>query len=39
VLDVLASPEEWAERGLERAQAFSWDATARATDEVYAELL
>jgi glycosyltransferase involved in cell wall biosynthesis len=39
VLDVLAAPDEWAARGLARAQAFSWDATARATDEVYAELL
>jgi glycosyltransferase involved in cell wall biosynthesis len=39
VLDVLASPAEWVRRGLERARAFSWDATARATDEVYAELL
>ena len=39
VLDVLAEPDEWAARGLVRAQAFSWDATARATDEVYSELL
>jgi glycosyltransferase involved in cell wall biosynthesis len=39
VLDVLTAPDEWAARGLVRAQAFSWDATARATDEVYAELL
>jgi glycosyltransferase involved in cell wall biosynthesis len=39
VLDVLASPEEWSARGLVRARGFSWDATARATDEVYAELL
>ncbi len=39
VLDVLSAPDEWAARGLVRAQAFSWDATARATDEVYAELL
>jgi glycosyltransferase involved in cell wall biosynthesis len=39
VLDVLAAPEEWVARGLVRAQSFSWDSTARATDEVYAELL
>jgi glycosyltransferase involved in cell wall biosynthesis len=39
VLDVLAAPDEWARRGLERAARFSWDATARATDAVYAELL
>jgi glycosyltransferase involved in cell wall biosynthesis len=39
VLDVLAAPEEWVARGLARAAAFSWDATARATDAVYAELL
>jgi len=39
VLDVLAAPEEWAARGLARAASFSWGATARATDEVYAELL
>jgi glycosyltransferase involved in cell wall biosynthesis len=39
VLDVLAAPEEWVARGLARAAGFSWDATARATDAVYAELL
>jgi glycosyltransferase involved in cell wall biosynthesis len=39
VRDVLATPDEWTRRGLERAQAFSWDETARATDAVYAELL
>ena len=39
VIDVLASPDEWVERGLARARSFSWEATARATDEVYAELL
>jgi glycosyltransferase involved in cell wall biosynthesis len=39
VLDVLAAPDEWAARGLGRARAFSWEATARATDDVYAELL
>jgi alpha-1,3-rhamnosyl/mannosyltransferase len=38
VLDVLASPEEWARRGLARAQRFSWDTTARETDAVYGEL-
>jgi glycosyltransferase involved in cell wall biosynthesis len=38
VLDVLAAPEPWRERGIARAAEFSWDATARATDEVYGEL-
>lgn len=39
VLDVLAAPAEWTALGLARAASFSWDATARATDDVYAELL
>ncbi len=39
VLDVLAEPDGWTRRGLERAAGYSWDATARATDSVYAELL
>lgn len=39
VRDVLDTPEEWRARGLARAQQFSWEATARATDAVYAELL
>jgi glycosyltransferase involved in cell wall biosynthesis len=39
VRDVLDAPGEWAARGLERAQLFSWDATARAHDAVYRELL
>jgi glycosyltransferase involved in cell wall biosynthesis len=38
ILDVLADPAPWVERGLSRAQLFSWDATARATDAVYREL-
>ncbi len=38
VLDVLAAPEEWSARGLERAKLFSWEATARAHDAVYREL-
>jgi len=37
--DVLADPAPWIARGLERVRHFSWDATARATDAVYAELL
>ena len=37
--DVLAEPAPWITRGLERAKRFTWDATARATDAVYAELL
>jgi glycosyltransferase involved in cell wall biosynthesis len=39
VLDVLADPAPWIARGLARAAEFSWDATARATDAVYRELL
>ena len=39
VLDVLAAPEGWSARGLERAQLFSWEATARAHEDVYRELL
>jgi glycosyltransferase involved in cell wall biosynthesis len=39
VLDVLAAPAEWSTRGLERARLFSWDATARAHEDVYRELL
>jgi glycosyltransferase involved in cell wall biosynthesis len=39
VRDVLGDPSTWTARGLERARAFSWDATARETDAVYAELL
>jgi glycosyltransferase involved in cell wall biosynthesis len=39
VSDVLADPAPRIARGLERAQQFSWNETARATDEVYAELL
>jgi glycosyltransferase involved in cell wall biosynthesis len=38
VREVLAAPDEWSRRGLERAQLFSWDATARAHDAVYREL-
>jgi glycosyltransferase involved in cell wall biosynthesis len=38
VLDLLADPAPWTERGLARAQLFSWDATARGTDAVYREL-
>jgi glycosyltransferase involved in cell wall biosynthesis len=39
VRDVLADPQPWIDRGLERAAHFSWDGTARATDAVYADLL
>jgi glycosyltransferase involved in cell wall biosynthesis len=39
VLDVLADPQPWVERGLRRAASFSWDETARRTDAVYGELL
>jgi glycosyltransferase involved in cell wall biosynthesis len=36
--DVLRDPEPWIARGLERAKLFTWDACARAHDEVYREL-
>jgi glycosyltransferase involved in cell wall biosynthesis len=36
--DVLADGDAWRRRGLGRAQAFTWDETARRHDEVYAEL-
>jgi glycosyltransferase involved in cell wall biosynthesis len=35
---VLADPAPWIARGLERAKAFTWDACARAHDDVYREL-
>ena len=38
VLDVLGDPAPWTERGLARAEQFSWDETARLTDAVYSEL-
>jgi glycosyltransferase involved in cell wall biosynthesis len=36
--EVLRKPEPWIARGLERAKSFTWDACARAHDEVYREL-
>jgi glycosyltransferase involved in cell wall biosynthesis len=39
VLDVLADPEPWGRRGLERAAQFTWERTARAHEDVYRELL
>ncbi|HEY1513471.1 MAG TPA: glycosyltransferase family 1 protein [Gaiellaceae bacterium] len=39
VLDVVTTPAPWVERGLARAERYSWDETARRTDAVYAELL
>jgi glycosyltransferase involved in cell wall biosynthesis len=38
VLDVLAEPGVLAERGLARAQSFTWDECARRHDDVYEEL-
>jgi glycosyltransferase involved in cell wall biosynthesis len=38
VNDVLEAPAEWSARGLARAAAFSWDASARGHDAVYREL-
>jgi len=39
VRDVLAAPGEWAAKGIARAARFTWDACARAHDEVYRELV
>src|SRR5262249_61613595 len=39
VRDVLDAPEEWSARGLARAAQFTWERTARATEDVYRELL
>jgi glycosyltransferase involved in cell wall biosynthesis len=39
VLDVLREPASWVERGLARAERYSWAETARLTDAVYAELV
>ncbi len=36
--EVLREPGPWIARGLERARVFTWDACARAHDEVYCEL-
>ena len=38
VNEVLGNRKEWVERGLERAKQFTWEACARAHDEVYREL-
>jgi glycosyltransferase involved in cell wall biosynthesis len=39
VRDVLADPEPWRARGLERAAHFTWEHAARAHEGVYRELL
>ena len=39
VLDVLADPEPYARRGLERAAQFTWEHSARAHEQVYRELV
>ena len=36
--EVLDNPEPWRARGLAHAARFTWEATARAHDDVYAEL-
>jgi len=36
--EVLRNPERYVARGLERANLFTWDANARAHDEIYREL-
>jgi glycosyltransferase involved in cell wall biosynthesis len=38
VADVLRDPAHWIERGLAQAARFTWDACARAHDDVYREL-
>ncbi len=38
VESVLADPDPWVRRGLERAREFTWEKTARAHDAVYEEL-
>ena len=35
VRELLAAPDGWSARGLERAKLFSWEATARAHEDVY----
>jgi glycosyltransferase involved in cell wall biosynthesis len=39
VRDVMADPEEWAARGVARAGAFTWDASARAHEDAFHELV
>ena len=39
VEEILADPDEWSTKGIARAAQFSWDATARAHDAVYAEVV
>jgi glycosyltransferase involved in cell wall biosynthesis len=39
VRDVLAAPEEWRAKGQARAAGFTWDACAKAHEDVYRELL
>jgi len=39
ISDVLDNPAAWAQRGLERAAAFTWEAAARAHERIYRELL
>jgi glycosyltransferase involved in cell wall biosynthesis len=39
VEDVLTHAADWRERGLRRAASFTWEATARAHEQVYAELV
>jgi glycosyltransferase involved in cell wall biosynthesis len=39
VEEILSGPAEWSAKGIARAAHFSWEATARAHDAVYAELL
>ena len=39
VLDVLSDPDEWSRRGPARAAMFTWDASAKAHEAAYRELL
>jgi glycosyltransferase involved in cell wall biosynthesis len=39
IVEVVERPEGYAERGIARAAAFTWEACARAHDAVYADLV
>jgi glycosyltransferase involved in cell wall biosynthesis len=38
VEEVLANPAPWRAKGIARAAGFTWEAAARAHDDIYAEL-
>jgi glycosyltransferase involved in cell wall biosynthesis len=39
VEDILSAPDEWSRKGVARAAMFTWDASTRAHEEAYRELL